>query len=241
MNKLITIIIHLAQKSKHIIKMFAIRSFPFLSQCLRGHFREVWTHAIRDVANCDAVCDILFGDNVDYHSIAWIWNGSNTNHIVIVHESSALPFVFVTCRWCCWITTHYLSKIECRVGIQVQWHTKMRARDRKGWYCRKPMTRGQCLPLLLFSQLVPPFSSPKGHKDVVGCCAHKLCNHNYIMNRTNLALPLIVETCIFPCTISYKMTNTSLSLIQYPLQFLIEQNPIDLNTCHFYMPICILS
>ena len=50
--------------------MFAIHPFLCLSPCLRGHFREVWTRAMRDVANCDAVCDILFGDNVDYHSIA---------------------------------------------------------------------------------------------------------------------------------------------------------------------------
>ena len=127
MNELITLIIHLAQKSKHIIKMFAIHPFPFFSQCLRGHFREVWTRAIRDVADCDAVCDILFGGNVDYHSIAWIWNGSDTNHIVTVHESNALPFVFVICHSYYWITAHCLSKLECRVGIQVQWHTKMRA------------------------------------------------------------------------------------------------------------------
>ena len=101
MNELITLIIHLAQKSKHIINMFAIHPFSFISQCLRGHFCEVWTRAMRDVANCDAVCDILFGDNVDYHSIAWIWNGSDTNHIVTVHESNALPFVFVICHRCC--------------------------------------------------------------------------------------------------------------------------------------------
>ena len=43
MNELITLIIHLTQNSKHIIKMFAIHQFSFLSQCLRGHFREVWT------------------------------------------------------------------------------------------------------------------------------------------------------------------------------------------------------
>ena len=75
--------------------MFAIHPFPFLSQCLRGHFREVWTRAMGDVANCDMVCDILLGDNVDYHSKARIWNGSDPNHIVTFHESGALPFVFV--------------------------------------------------------------------------------------------------------------------------------------------------
>jgi hypothetical protein len=128
--------------------MFAIHQFPFISQCLRGHFHEVWTRAMRVVANCDAVCDIHFGDNVDYHSIVWIWNGNDTNHIMTVHESNAISFVFMICSRCCWIMTHCLSKLECRVDIQVQWHTKMRANDRKGWYCWKPSTRGQCLPLL---------------------------------------------------------------------------------------------
>ena len=50
---------------------------------------------MRDVVNCDMVCDIMPGDNVDYHSRAQIWNGSDPNHIVTVHESDALPFVFV--------------------------------------------------------------------------------------------------------------------------------------------------
>ena len=34
-NELVTIVIHLAQKSRHIIKMFAIHPFFFLSQRLR--------------------------------------------------------------------------------------------------------------------------------------------------------------------------------------------------------------
>ena len=50
-NDFITLIVHLAQKSKQVIKMFAIHPFPFLSQCLREHFGEVWTHAMGDVAN----------------------------------------------------------------------------------------------------------------------------------------------------------------------------------------------
>ena len=104
--------------------MFAIHPFSFLSQCLRRHFCELWTHAMRDVANCDAVCGIFFGDNVDYHSIARIWNGSDTNYIVTIHESNALSFVFVICHRCCWITSHSLSKPKGRVGIRVQWHTK---------------------------------------------------------------------------------------------------------------------
>ena len=47
--------------------MFAIHPFPFISQCLRGRVREVWTRAMGDVANYDMVCDILLRDNVDYH------------------------------------------------------------------------------------------------------------------------------------------------------------------------------
>ena len=109
MNEPITLIIHLAQNPKHIMKMFAIHQFSFISQCLRGHFREIWTRAMWDVANCNAVSDIHFGNNVDYHSIAWIWNGSDTNHIMTVYESSALSFVFVICRRWCWLTTHRLS------------------------------------------------------------------------------------------------------------------------------------
>jgi hypothetical protein len=95
MNELVTLVIHLSQISKHIIKMFTIHSFSFLSQCMRGHFHEIRTCAIRDVVNCDMVCDIMVGNNVDYHSKARIWNGSDPNHIVTLHESSALPFVFV--------------------------------------------------------------------------------------------------------------------------------------------------
>ena len=123
-NELITLIIHLAQKSKHIIKMFAIHPFPFLSQCMRGHFCEVWAYAMRDVGNCDTVCDILHGDKADYHSKAWIWNGSDPNHKVTIHESGALTFVFVIRRRCCWIATHCLLKPECRVGVRVRWHMK---------------------------------------------------------------------------------------------------------------------
>ena len=65
MNELVTLVIHLAQKSKHIIKMFAIHPFPFLFQCMRGHFHEIGACAMRDVANCDTVYDILLGDSVD--------------------------------------------------------------------------------------------------------------------------------------------------------------------------------
>ena len=135
MNELITLIIHIAQKSKHIIKMFAIHPFPFISQRMRGHFREVRACAMRDVANCDTVCNILFGDNVDYHSKSWIWNGSDPNYKVTVYEFGALPFVFVIRRRCYWIATHCLPKPECRVGVRIRWHTKMRARDGEGRDC----------------------------------------------------------------------------------------------------------
>ena len=90
MNELVTLVIHFAQKSKHIIKMFTIHPFSFLSQCMRGHFRKIWACAMRDVANCDMVGDILFGDYVDYHTKARIWNGSDPNHIVTLHKSNAL-------------------------------------------------------------------------------------------------------------------------------------------------------
>ena len=128
MNEVVTLIIHLAQKSKHIIKMFAIHPFSLLPQCMRGHFHEIRTCAMQDVANCDIACDILFGNNVDYPSKARIWNGSDSNHIVTVHESGALPFVFVIRHWCCWIARHCLPQLECRVGVRVWWHTKMGAR-----------------------------------------------------------------------------------------------------------------
>ena len=142
MNELVTLVIHLAQKSKHIIKMFTIHPFSFLSQCMRGHFREVRACAMRDVTNCNTVCNILFGDNVDYHSKTWIWNGSHPNYKVTIHESGALPFVFVIRCRCGRIATNCLSKPECRVGVRVGWHTKMRARDGKGCNCRKPTTGG---------------------------------------------------------------------------------------------------
>ena len=67
MNELVTLIIHLAQKSKHIIKMFTSYSFIFLSQSMRGHICEAQACAMWDVVNCDTICDIIFVDDVDYH------------------------------------------------------------------------------------------------------------------------------------------------------------------------------
>ena len=43
MHDFIIVIIPLGHKSKHIIKIFAIHPFPFLSQILRSYFRDVWT------------------------------------------------------------------------------------------------------------------------------------------------------------------------------------------------------
>ena len=144
-NELITFVIHLVQKSKHIIKMFTIHSFSFLSQCMRRHFCKILACAMRDVANCHMVCDIPLGDNVDYHSKSMIWNGSDPNHIVTFHESGTFPFVFVICQQCCWITTHCFPKSKCRVGVRVSWHRKMQRVMGKVAIVE---SLRQCLPLL---------------------------------------------------------------------------------------------
>ena len=59
---------------------------------MRVHFREVQACAMKDVANYDMICDILLGDNVDYHSKTWIWNGNDSHDIVTIHEFSAFCF-----------------------------------------------------------------------------------------------------------------------------------------------------
>ena len=102
---------------------------------MRGYFREIRACAIWDVANCDKVYDILLGDNIDYHSKVRIWNDSNPNHIVTVHDSGGLLLVFVIRHQCCWIATHCLSKFDCRVGTRVWWHTKLQARDGESCDC----------------------------------------------------------------------------------------------------------
>lgn len=77
-NELVSVVIHIATKSKHIIKMFTVHLFPFLSKSLKEHFQEVWACAIQNVANCDMVWNVFLEDNVDYnHSKLWIWNGSD--------------------------------------------------------------------------------------------------------------------------------------------------------------------
>lgn len=68
MNGLVIVVIHLAQKSKHLIKMFARHQIPFLSQSIRGHFHEVQACVLWDVTNYNPIGDILLGDNVDNHS-----------------------------------------------------------------------------------------------------------------------------------------------------------------------------
>lgn len=52
-----------------------------------------------DVTNYDMVGAILLENHVDYHSESRVWNGNDSNHIVIVHESYVVPFVFVICSW----------------------------------------------------------------------------------------------------------------------------------------------
>ena len=99
MNKIVTLVIHLTQKSKYIIKMFAIHPFPFISQCMRKHFREVWECAIRYVTNCDMLYNILFGDNVNYHSKTFIWNGSHPNYkVTIMCPTLSHLFFVIHCR-----------------------------------------------------------------------------------------------------------------------------------------------
>ena len=137
-NELVTVVIHLAQKSKHIIKLFAIHSFPSLSQTLKWYFCEVRASAMWDVANCDMVCDVHLRDDVDDHSESWIGNGSDSHHMVTVHEFRTLPFVFVIRHQCCWIAMHNLSKSGGLMCVHIWWHTEMRPRVR--WCCnwRKP-------------------------------------------------------------------------------------------------------
>ena len=65
---------------------------------MRGHFREVQACAMRDVANCNKIGVVLLEDDIHYHSKSRIWHRCDTNHIVIVHESDALPFVFMICH-----------------------------------------------------------------------------------------------------------------------------------------------
>ena len=55
---------------------------------------------MRDVINCDMVGAIILGDNVHYYSKPKTCNGNDSNHIVLVHKTIGLSFVFVICRGC---------------------------------------------------------------------------------------------------------------------------------------------
>ena len=76
------------------------------------------------VSNCDTIFDVIFGDDVEQDSKSWIRNGNYSNHIVTVHESNALPFVFVICHRCFQIAAHSLSKPESWMNTWFQWYTK---------------------------------------------------------------------------------------------------------------------
>ena len=67
MIELVTFVMHHAQKSKHIIKMFAIHPFLFLYQCMRGFFRESMHVQCGMLPIVIHVYDILLEDNVDYY------------------------------------------------------------------------------------------------------------------------------------------------------------------------------
>ena len=79
--------------------MFAIHPFPCLCQSMRRHFCEVWACEMQDFAKSDTVGAIFIGDNVDHHSELGTWNGSDSNHIVTLHESNTPPFVFCDLLW----------------------------------------------------------------------------------------------------------------------------------------------
>ena len=41
MNELVVVVIHLTEKFRHTVKVFAIHTFPFFSLGMRGHFGEL--------------------------------------------------------------------------------------------------------------------------------------------------------------------------------------------------------
>lgn len=79
-------------------KLRTLLTFYTLSQSMRGHFREVQACAMRDVAKCDQVGVVLLGNDTYYQSKSGIWHHCETDHIIIVHESGALPLVFRICH-----------------------------------------------------------------------------------------------------------------------------------------------
>ena len=92
--------------------MFVVHSFPYIFQCMKRHSREVQARAMWYVSNCDTVCDVLLQDDANWNSKSMVWNSNDSNHIVTVHESNALPFSFMICCWCWWVATHCLHEPE---------------------------------------------------------------------------------------------------------------------------------
>ena len=45
---------------------------------------------MQNVTNCDMICDIFIGDDVNYFSQSWIWNDNDFNHMIAIHESGTL-------------------------------------------------------------------------------------------------------------------------------------------------------
>ena len=111
-SEVVTFVVHLTRKSKHIIQMFAVHPFLFFSHSLRDHFCDIQACASKMLSIVTWYMDGLLKDNVNYHSKAWTWNGNDSNHIVIVEKFGALPFVFVIHYQWCWIPLHYVPIIS---------------------------------------------------------------------------------------------------------------------------------
>jgi hypothetical protein len=102
LNELVVIVIHLAQKPKHITNMFAIHPFfNFIFPTIEMTFCEVKACRMKYVNNCDMVYNVLLGDIPELYKYFWIWNGSYSDHITTILEFNALSFVFVICHECC--------------------------------------------------------------------------------------------------------------------------------------------
>lgn len=124
--------------------MFAITHFPLFPRAW-GFFHEVQACAIRVVATCHKIGVVLLGDDTYYYSKSGIGHRCDTNHIVIVHESGALPFVFMICYGCCWIAMHCLWVLGSWVGVHIWDYIKMWTGDHECCNWRKPR---KCLRLL---------------------------------------------------------------------------------------------
>ena len=104
---------------------------------------------MRNVANCDTIGDILHENDVDQHSKYWIWNGNDSNHIIIVHDANALQFVFFHDSPLVLLDYDALSvqtwKVDGHMGVVACGNA---IKDWEGANCRKPTTRRNDLPLL---------------------------------------------------------------------------------------------